>query len=116
MFKKTVLSICCCLLGFSQASNCFADSIIIKYQSGKTQVINLDESAKSIYSIQIQTKPLSETNVNEVNQPPAQITEQSKNSKPPSQPTKAKSSSKVIDVGNGIKIRWVTPNPYGGDY
>lgn len=103
MIKKTILFVFCC----------FGESIIIKYQSGKTQVINLDEDANSIYSIQIKTnRSLNETSVNKA---PTEKTDEAKNSNQP-KTQETKSSSKTIDVGNGIKIRWVTPNPYGGDY
>lgn len=116
MFKKTILFAFFCLLGAAQASNCFGDSIIIKYQSGKTQVINLEEGAKSIYSMQIQiNQSLNETSANKTNEKTPIKTDQAENSNIQKTP-QTKSSSKVIDVGNGIKIRWVTPNPYGADY
>lgn len=80
------------LIAFAYASASFADSIIIKYRSGKIQKITLEESQQNIESIDFSVDGKAEF------------------TKPDHAKPQDKSRAKeYLPTGGGIRLKWAEP-------
>ncbi len=82
-----------------------ADSLIIKFKNGYTQIIKLNEPLNDVVKIElakeiIKSKAKKDKKLQHIN------------SKNANKNSKHKKSKGIINFGNGIKGEWETPNPY----
>ncbi len=91
----------------SQGGLC--DSLVVKYKNGKKQVVQLKYNAEEIKSIVLRKEikllgqgvsNSSRLNVNKIDKIRATKVKHQK------------SNTNEIDLGNGIKAKWESPNPY----
>ncbi len=86
-----------------------ADSLVIKFKGGHTQVIKLKEPLENIIKIELVERTvygkIQKEDKENINPSNGENINKSKN-------TKRTRSESVINFGNGIKGEWVTPNPY----
>ena len=93
--KKTPLLIF--VLATFMTANCFADTLVITYRSGKVQSVNLDEPMGNISSTEYRTSSPSATG----SAPPLQPA-------PPAQEPKAE-NKQPPPAKSGVKFKWAPP-------
>ncbi len=107
MRKVFVLIVTAAILTVSMGSS-HADSLIIKFKKGHTQVIKLKKPLEDIQKLEfVKDKAQNKT------QKDIQIKKTFHiKSNQPKEKGKSKDNKKIINFGNGIKGEWETPNPY----
>jgi len=108
VIKKTVLLILITCISVGAVHLARADRLIIKYQNGEKQIVELKNSVNDIWEFKF-IKEKRSKNVNYHNR-----SEHSKKSQTEQMESKKnpKKSQNFVDFGNGIKGEWETPNPY----